>query len=164
MGTNTLVYLPGDVRVSDVADVMGILAGLPHKRGRYSEEVDGVKVTPTISPEMCEITLSGKMYDKQTAHRASFHFEVSDTEQRAGVGEGQRLLYCGSDNDFWRAIGDGVARFFGGAVDFCDCDDIDTDVLYKKPRKHNNPSNDPEWGKFWDEVGALESLGAKEHA
>lgn len=158
MGTNTLVYLPGDVRVSDVADVMGILAGLPHKQSRCAEDVEGVKVSTTSSPQMCEITLTGKMFDGSESHRASFHFEVDANSYRKEAGAGQRLLYCGSDDKFWRMVGDGVARFFGGVVDLCDCDDVDSDATYKRPRKRNNPNSDSEWDKFWSEVRAIKPL------
>lgn len=135
MGVDCRVILPDRVRVRDVAEVIGILAGLNRSWDSTKSwiEVEGVKVETTSVPEMVSIILRGSLIDEQSDHSANFHFE----------GNPGRLLFPRS-TAFWIAVSKGLIDFFGGELDYNDSDSIDID--YKVPAK---PNIAPEKGKDW---------------
>jgi len=155
MGVDTRILLPADVRVRDVASVIGILAGLPKTRevGSRGElkwvQVDGVKVEPMEGiPEACRITLRipphwGSMMDREDAHDVMFHFEP-DTEDG-------RLMIPPS-TPFWIAVGTKLCGFFGGKIDFDDCDSNEWDRRFRKPRPTNRPNDGLPWARFQQEM------------
>lgn len=56
------------------------------------------------------------------------------------------MLYC-SSTSFWQAVGKRLVDFFGGSVDFNDCDDIDVDYS-KEPG--STDVNAPTSGEHWE--------------
>lgn len=154
MGTDCKIRLPTDVRVGDVAKVMGILSGLkaermPLDRTSYAVRVPGASVAPSSIPECCYVNLNGKLVRGDGVAQAFYHFEPS-----GGVG---RLLMPRS-TAFWICIGRGLVKFFGGSVDYNDCDNKAVDFRAKKPRKRNNPENDKEWHDFQDAMLAVKPI------
>jgi len=144
MGVNSNIYLPNDVRVRDVADVIGILAGLkPYKRhfgggsDGWSCGVDGVEIKTTTSPEMVEIIIRGDLVDGETVHFVHYFFENGN----------YRFLYPKA-TPFWIAIGKRLCKFFGGKIDYADCDAGGINATWKKPRKSNCPEDGRVWYNF----------------
>jgi hypothetical protein len=155
MGVDTEIRLPPNVRLRDVAVVMGILAGLPKQWYNGYIIVDGAKPRPGCSPETPEIELKGKMVDGKEDHSVLFFYE--------GDHNGKWRSMSPPSTPFWQAVGRGLVKFFGGELDLNDCDSKDCD--YKvKPRKNISPCNNPEWNEFWKDVDKLKPvrLGRKQ--
>lgn len=165
MGVNTKIYLPGNVRVDDVAIVVGALAGLSLQQrslrtDSYHTDNNMYCICPSVSvqttsmPCLAIINLLGGMVDGETQRNCYYHFEC-EPRPESGVGGGWRLLSpkCSS---FWIAIGKGLVDFFGGVVDFNDCDDIDSDyVVSPKSDAYNSHHTDEQWAHFQKRLGEL---------
>jgi hypothetical protein len=141
MSVSCHVLLPARARINDVAQVMGILAGLKPRREIYVT-VSGATVDPSrcLAP-MVEIILrepEGKaLIDGAAVHTCYYHFE--------GRG-GKRLLGMPS-TDFWTAIAKRLVDFFGGSVDYNDCDEVKID--YEKPTRRVIDAEDGlPWQRF----------------
>lgn len=153
MGVDTRILLPADVRVGDVAKVAGAPAGLKPKKMplggvSYGVQVIGSKVEPTTVPEMVAINLNGCLVDGEQVHQCYYHFENND---------GMRLLMPRS-TAFWICVGRGLVDFFGGLVDYCDCDTENINYERKKPRQRNNPDDGKPWHDFQDEILAVKPI------
>lgn len=158
MGVDTLIFLPNDVRVRDVGDVIGILLGLPasqqqEKWGRYTE-VEGVKVEGIKEmPECCHIILKGKMIDGEENERFLFHMECSDSNRKLIMPRSYPLVI---------ALGLKLCEFFGGEVHYQDCEDEKPNKMFKKSRKYNNPDDGKDWQSFEDEKFKIKPLTKKD--
>ena len=136
MGVNVQCTLPGDVRVGDASEVMGILAGLPlkeeHFKGRHGSEgwyyltVPGVKIVGTSIPTMVDIILTGDLIDGQPNHYYSWHFEGHDGTRSFGP---KSTAFC-------IAVCKGLVDFFGGELIYNDCSDSLCD--YRRTPRYNN--------------------------
>lgn len=159
MGVNSHIYLEKDVRVRDVADVMGILAGLKPCKTTFTTgdgwytQVKGVKVETTTFPEMCTILLDGNMVDGEVFHYVNYFFE--------SLFGNYRLLYPKA-TPFWIAIGVGLCKFFGGKIDYADCDEGNINARWKKPRKSNCPEKDKAWYVFQEEKFNVKPITEKD--
>src|SRR5438105_2777232 len=100
MGCDGSVYFPTHTRVADVADVLGILAGLPFTRTELAVRVEGVSVKPTVVPEMVEIELRGNMFDGSTYATCTWHFETTRNARHEPNAKGERHLYF-TARPFW---------------------------------------------------------------
>lgn len=166
MGVDTKIMLPGDVRIQDVADVIGILAGLPKVKqplqgdgGAWAVRVNGVRVEGIPNLASCaNIYINAQngthFVDGEMTHMVMFHYEP-------GEGSGERLLMPRS-TAFWIAMGEKLVEFFGGEQDFNDCDSKDVDLSCKKPRKSNCPSDGEPWQDFEKAMWDLEPLTEEE--
>jgi len=166
MGVDTKIMLPGDVRIQDVAEVIGILAGLPKTKfvlqgddGSWAVRVSGVKVEGIPNLASCaQIYLNAQngtpFVDGEMTHMVMFHYEP-------GEGSGERLLMPRS-TAFWIAMGEKLIEFFGGEQDYNDCDSKDVDISCKKPRKRNNPSDGKPWQDFEKAMWSLKPLTEEE--
>jgi hypothetical protein len=142
---------------------MGILAGLPKEKVFFNDgsnfyvKVKGAEIKSTAIPEMVEIVLKAtdglKLLDESEYHFCFYHFENADSKY---------ISLNPPSTPFWIAIGMGLCEFFGGKIDFDDCDDKDIDRTYKKPRTRNNPHDNDEYHKFQKQIWKLESLGIDE--
>ncbi len=139
MGINCTIRLPDNVRADDVATVIGVAVGCKATYEKFSTggsdggstNVPGVKVTTTSVPSMAYI-----IFDRR---HCNYFFENES---------GGRLVHCG-DAPLWQAVGRRLVDFFGGQVDYNDCDD--TDVDYKKRPKSravNAPTDGEDWENF----------------
>lgn len=147
MSTDTEIRLAPAARLGDVANVIGILLGCekrlePLGGDSFSCRVDGIKFSKIDSlPECVSIHITPKTGVPRTI---LYHFEYG------GVSKG------GYYTKIWRgmmpsstavniALGVGLVKFFGGEVDFNDCDD--TDIDFKSPECKDIRAND---GVPWD--------------
>ena len=120
MGVDCNVFLPDRVRLRDVANVLGALAGLEvikRPLDDHSWYADAQGITYRTYPEVPEmVTIE---FEEPTGERRSiyYHFE--------SVGPGESTCRTVSMRSRARNIAYGVALvdFFGGSVDFDDCDD-----------------------------------------
>ena len=158
MGVDTLIFLPHDVRVSDVGDVIGILLGLPahqetFKWGRPTD-VEGVKVEGIKDmPECCHIILKGKMINGDENQRFLFHMECSNPNFKLIMPRSYPMAI---------ALGLKLCEFFGGKIHFRDCDDEEPSKVFKKPRRNNGPNDGKDWQLFEDGKLKLKPLNKRD--
>ena len=174
MGVDTKVLLSGDVQIREVGKVLAILAGLPKNRrvldersnpgAWYVDITDISKTTPRLTyhsvdgvPSMVEIILKGKMVDGEESHIVSYHFEPSDGKREHGM----RLLYPRS-TPFWCAIGKELVKFFGGWIDYNDCDLTEVDFRARYPKLRNCPSEGKPWQAFQQKMWNLQPITVKD--
>lgn len=149
MGVDVRVHLPANVRLDTVARVMAAYAGGEVKKSFFendsksgwSTRVDGYKIKSCEAiPSMVEIIIEpGKpMVDGENLHHCFYHFEPSERE-------GGRLMMPRS-TAFWIALMTKVVDFFGGTLDYQDCDSVDVD--YTVPAK-SWEENSAEDGAAW---------------
>jgi len=153
MGVDCQICLPDNVRVNDVAGIIGIATGLkPEWSGRDDSKlvrVPGVEVRSTFSPAMVEIRLTGDLIDGDKSHFVYYHFEADN---------GGRGLNPPS-TAFWIAVAHRLVKFFGGKIDYQDCDSVEMD--YEHPafaKQHNSPSKDDEWSTFQKRLFEVEPI------
>ena len=147
MGVDTSIVLPGDVRVADAAKVIGILAGQEKRweetTGARWVEVEGVTVKSYDTD-----ALVGCALIEFADHHVMWHFEVE---------HGKRLIMPRS-TPFWLAVGKALVDFFGGTVDYQDCDATDVDYEAHTPRLHNDPEDDGPWDAFQQALYDIQPL------
>jgi hypothetical protein len=145
MGVDVRVKLPTNVKIDNVAKVMGAYAGCPTSKSFFdrdpkdgwSTKVSGVEVKTTSMPAMAEIRLTGTLFDGETEHFCFYHFEPS---------EGEGRLMMPRSTAFWIALMTKVVDFFGGAMEYNDCEsDGDDYVVPAKTWQENSPEDGEEW-------------------
>ncbi len=160
MGVDCGINLPDNVRVKDVAYVIGIASGLkvewepcfPDKNNSWLR-VPGAEVKATNIIEMAEVFVRGDLVDGQDVHFCYYHFESSD---------GGRSLNPRS-TAYWLAIAHRLVDFFGGSIDYQDCDDVAVD--YDKPgnsRDLNSPEDGDEYWDFYKRLAAIKPITQEE--
>lgn len=164
MGVDVKITLAPGARLRDVADVAGIAAGLPGERRRLTSapgawylNVPGATVRGfDIVPGMAEITLTGPMVDGQTNHSATYHFEWDGGEVAGCTGIISR------SNPLWIAVGRRLVDFFGGTIDYDDCDGVDID--YAAPIAYRLAEDGEPWQAFQQAMSEVEPITADEMA
>jgi hypothetical protein len=156
MGVDCSIALPGNVRVRDVADVLGKLRGAEsslEKLGRdsYQVVVADVEVKGIAFLAACaDIRVTGPRPGPQYCF---FHF----------ASEGSTRAIRLSSTPANIAIAKRLVEFFGGAVDFNDCDDIDCDFeVQAKTDTENQPSTGVPWKDLQQRIHAVEAITDEE--
>lgn len=161
MGVDCQIRLPGNVKVGYVSEVIGISAGLTAFmsplsgcKGATHVTVPDVKVVGNLAiPTCCDIALTGRSIDGQVNHNVLYHMEPYG---------GGRLLMPRS-TAFWISIGIRLVDFFGGSIDYQDCDDIDEDyAVEEKTDLMNCPEDGEEWQDLQNRIFSLKPIGKKE--
>lgn len=157
MGVDCRLSLPGNVRVRDVASVLGILFGLPFALEPLNGDgvvcrVRGANVTGHAEiPEMARIDLKAENGDPVGGFY--YHFE----------NPGGRRVLSGRARANVIAAFVKTADFFGGSVDFTDCDDEDADhTATDRSDEENHPEDGAAWDSFQRRMADLKPLTAKE--
>lgn len=146
MGVDITLSLPGDVRIRDVADIIGILAGCPitEHTGNYGtfKMVEGVKILGCNEIPCSEIVFTAPkgrtLIDGEDAHTVLFHYE--------GVKYERSMIP--RSTPFWIAVARRLVDFFGGTLVYQDCGTGRPNYRKPKPRKSNNPEDGKAWHKF----------------
>jgi hypothetical protein len=154
MSVDTRVSLPGNVRVDDVASVLGKLFGLPSTLDPLGPDhgvacrVSGAHVRQCADiPTMVRIELRKANGDHVFA--CNYHFEMPG---------GRRLLSASSRAETIAAFR-GVADFFGGKVDYGDWDSEYADhSVEDKPDDENHPEDGEPWNTFQTRMHAVKPL------
>jgi hypothetical protein len=158
MGTDTKILLPPGTRLDDVVCVLGKLLGLPHEKRALSDvsdsyyyRVPGIDATGAgSSATLAIIKWAGSPIPVESVGRSVlYHFE--------GGPHGERLLmpHCCEE---WQEIGRQLVTFFGGTVDYNDCDDVDVD--FSRPNQFPNgmPDGGPAWNAFQERIAAVRMI------
>jgi len=158
MGCDCLIKLPGDVRLRDVANVLGLLAGcesvtIASDHGTEYKRLPSVEVKSShdMLPECARIVITRNIETKDgdTAY-VLYHFEPSDAN-----GETYGRLLMPPSTAWWIAAGRRLVDFFGGEVVSNDCADRPTRYVRRKPRRRNNPEGGAAWRKLYAEIWAV---------
>lgn len=137
VGINVEISLPPNVRVDDVAGVIGKAAGLGIEVG--SEFVGWnpheIKIVSMSTPQLAEIQLQGRMVDTMKNRYIHYHFE----------GTGGRRVLMPPSTPFWCAIGETLVQFFGGRLRFRGGAAKPDLVVRGKINKLNCPTTDADY-------------------
>lgn len=129
MGVDCKLTLPAKVRIDDVATVLAILTGVepvkkqltPKPSDGWYTKVEGIRYNcHNDMPGLATIEWrdgTGKIRHKL------YHFEFE---------QGYRGIMCRSYAE-WICIARHMVVFFGGSVDYQDCDEIDADYTLSTP-------------------------------
>lgn len=90
----------------------------------------------------------GRLVDGERCHSVLYFFE--------GTKKGERMMIPPS-TDFWIAIGKGLVEFFGGTLDYNDCDDSDVDFK-RAARKDIHAEGNEEWYSLQERKLAVKPL------
>jgi hypothetical protein len=163
MGVDVKINLPDNVRIKDVAYLIGIASGIKPEWEVTSHDPDhswlrvpGVEVKQTSSVEMAEISIRSTghvLVDGEDIHYLFYHFESS----RGGRSLGPR------STAYWIAIAHRLVDFFGGTIDYQDCDNVEVD--YKRPRKasrYNCPEDGDDYWNFYKRLSEVKPITEEE--
>jgi uncharacterized glyoxalase superfamily protein PhnB len=166
MGVDCKVNLPANCSVSNVAKVIAAVCGGEKTKVMFGDhsgthcdqgwfaQVTGYEVTPTSVPEMAQIILTMRTLDGERDHFVNYHFEASR-------GEGRVMMP--RSTAFWLAVMHRVVDFFGGRIDYQDCDDKYND--YEVPAgtwEENSPEDGEAWYDLQNRILALEPITVEE--
>lgn len=157
MGVDIILSLPSDVRVRDVMDVIGILAGcvVEERQSMYGayKVVVGVKLKGCEDIPCSDITImSPETMGGTRAHSVLYHYEGQN---------GQRLL-CPRSTAFWIATARRLVDFFGGSLIYQDSEGDKPDYQKRRPRKTNGPEDGKPWEDFQRAKFSLKPLTEEE--
>jgi len=166
MGCDCNIYLQGDALSHDIMSVLGILLGFEKTQESFnhSSKFDYVAVKDVAygysdgnnhkifakagfsTPQHFTIEILRNSLDKEW-HMLGCHFEY------------QYLLLSGGSSKFWKTVGTELVKFFGGYIDYDDCDAYDMDFSAVCPRiEGNRHENNPEFRLFQEELWALQPI------
>lgn len=175
MGVDAKIYLPANVRLKTLTEVVCRLLGAPiekhildnrsHPGAWFAHPAKGVVKMRSYKgiPEMAGISIKKIDYKLYGQHVIgfSYHFEFG----------GPR---CGKNNGGCRgimmrawavniAVFRRLADFFGGVVDYCDCDSKENDyVVEAKDDSLNCPESDKPWQDLQHRIMAVAPLTQEE--
>jgi hypothetical protein len=163
MGVDIRILLPANVRVDDVAKVLAILDGVPAKKRQlgnwwlqppcqgesYCADVDVDVAGAEKIPSCAHIDWTGASGKRLWL----YHFESDN---------GWRLLMPRATA--WNiAAGRRLIRFFGGKLDYNDCDSTSwNEIVHAKSSTVNAPNDGKPWHNLQDRLLALTPLTQEE--
>ena len=163
MGCDCKLELPAPAKLTDVADVIGMLLGQHSHIEMISSvvksvRVEGVHTTPSAIPSCAQIQIN-TVTDKEPRWFL-YHFEYGGGPDHANDTRGSRgiIFRCTADNI---ALAVGLATFFGGQVDFNDSDDSDVDFK-RKTQKDIGAQDGDLWDSFQERKAAVSAIGPKQ--
>lgn len=160
MGVDCRILLPENVRLCNVVSVIGASVGCPKAKQNFSSghvwyaNIDNIKVEAAdhISPDMARITISQKTIDGHEGHFVLYFFEA----------DGGRLMLPPSTG-FWIYVGRRLVSFFGGKLDYNDCDGPEWDVIVPaKSDNENRPSGGEPWYNLQERILAIQPISKEE--
>lgn len=174
MGVNTLTYVPGSTDLGQLAlaiqkltDADNVRVSVNDYAGNDDGSVSIVEVgrgTDAAFDRIFELTIDREdgFGDGSKSHRASIHLSsyhrdyTADDKSRVSI-QGT-LIYGGNASAFWASLGDALVDFFGGVVDYNDCDAsyVDTE---KRPTRHAKVTDgDEQWTRTQAAINALTTV------
>lgn len=176
MGINTLTYVPATVDLGDLvramqritdADEVRLIAELREdvvaKRGDEAAfgPFFGLYLTREVGFEE-----TGEDNEPVTGHSGSISLNqyCRDWSDKETNGEGKllafgTLVYGGNASAFWCALGKALVNFFGGVVDYNDCDSKYADWTHKATVHAKVTDGDDRWTRTQNAITALSTSG-----
>jgi hypothetical protein len=165
MGVDARIRLPANVRLGEVAECIGVLLGLkPRKEplqhcrdGAWAVRVDGVTVTGNVTMPTCaDINIVGATIGENSKRWFLYHFEGSPNGERLIIPRSTALNI---------AMGRRLVEFFGGEMDYSNCDNIDCDYrIEPKGEDENHPEDGEPWQNLQERILNLPPLTEAEVA
>jgi hypothetical protein len=154
MGVDTRISLPSNVRVRDVAKVMAASLGckvtrfaIPRSDGIFTECKD-ILIQSSSTAGLCDIEFHNCTVGPESQWFL-FHWEF--TGGRKGMLPRSTAINI--------AIGMRLVKFFGGSIDFQDCDSIQIDYIAgEKSNDENCPTDGREWDNLQKRILAIEPI------
>jgi hypothetical protein len=148
MSVDTRVVFPPETRVSDVVTAIAILLGYEPELVPFRTSPDAaryVRVVETKNAVQLSLPQMVLIQFPQRSFWASYHFEANS--------RGERLLMTYYDDDRLPLLTE-LARFFGGKIDFSDCDGSGYDRAFDYPgcRLSNAPEDGEAWQTFENDL------------
>jgi hypothetical protein len=115
MSADCIILLPGQTRLGDVANVIGILAGCERKNNPLSNNHDNCEVRGIRTEGSKELPECARIYfeHKGEKRHVLYHFEC-------GYDQGTSRLLLPRSTPFWCAVGSALVDLFGGKIAFND--------------------------------------------
>ncbi len=172
MGVDARISLPGNVRLRTVIDVMAKLLGAPVKKedlnsrghpGAWYARADRGVVEYQIHDSMPEcVGVTIHQIDSaligQKSYHFLYHFEFGGSRGR-GSSRGMMSRSYASNIALYKRLAD----FFGGTVDYSDCDSNDCDyVVPAKTDSKNCPEDGDPWQNLQKRIMAIQPLTNEE--
>ena len=157
MGVDTVVLLPAHVRVQDVTDVIGKLLGHSSKL-RDSGSVDVAQVNVENIEGLPDCVYLRGYHGKGDQRRPTFTFTYPFESD-----DGRRIIMRRSRAEniaLFRRLVD----FFGGSVDYQDCDAEDADYSVECPIDESAPTDGDAWYAFQKRIHVMTPLSEEEVA
>lgn len=159
MGVDCTLSLPPAARVRDVATVVGRLVGLPAVKEQLTDawycKVPGVTVTNTDSQPDCAWIKWDDAPFEPPGGWLLYQFE----------GHGGSHVILLRSWAHWIALFRAVADFFGGTVEYQDCDCHGADyTACARPLDEVAPEDGQPWGRFQARLYGLKPLTAAQVA
>lgn len=165
MGVDCKITLPNAARIDDVADVIGLLLGCKgtleplDNNGSIHLKVAGVETKNSSITGCAEINISNAPLGSggKSGNRWFFyHFEWSGQNKGDyNTGQGRGIMPRSTAINI--AMAKELVTFFGGSVDYNDCDD--TEVDFKAPEQKDIRACDGKgWDKFQRRMFAVKQL------
>lgn len=158
MSVDCNIYLPSYVRVEDVATVIAGAMGFKvetHEGYSWARQHD-VKIVCTNNPALLSLQFGPSPADPQDH---SWYYFLEGDDQ---INPGSRCLHTRSYKEII-AVGRRLVNFFGGRIDYQDCDSRERDYVrpWKKPDEVC-PTNGKPWTDFQKRLLAVKPLTAAE--
>lgn len=165
MGDSTHIYLPHSAQLRNIANAIGILAGLKPETQKiegsdgFFFDVPGVSLKPTSSFGVVEIFFEAPagqcLIDGRERHFVYFHFEG---ERGTGdIRKYDRVSLNPPSTGFWQALGRKLVDTFGGEVDYVDNDSIEFNYS-RRPNRLNGACAGDAWDKHQRRIFDLKPL------
>lgn len=143
MGVDTQIYLPAYAGVDEITRAIGILVGLPKEQKHLDNSKMYYVNVPDIECQnnpsvvgLVDIKFKSPLFGD---HQVLLHLDLT------GIHAGEKLLMPRATS-FWIALGTRLIQFFGGSLDYNDCDVIETNLIIRK--RAVDFDNDNQWWKF----------------
>lgn len=164
MGVDCSVILPHEAGLDDIASVMGLLLGAKGELKPLSQggglhlKVEGVEIKPSSMAECPSIHIADALMSdgSRGERRIMFHYEYNTRSRRdVYTTSGRGILpSCTALNI---ALCVELARFFGGEVDYNNCDAKQAN--FKAPKaKDLLACNGKKWDDFQRRMAAVKPL------
>ena len=153
MGFDCQYTIPAPARIRDVATVMGALLGCPLKKyelgeGGYSARIDGIVFRSYDDMPECVRIVTPMPIGPWDSYEVLYHYEW-DEYGNHGIMPRSRPINI--------ALCIALCDFFGGRIDFNDCDHSDCD--YRQPTREDIHATDGQpWNAFQDRILAVKPL------
>ena len=162
MSVDACLTLPWEARVDDVAKVIGMCCGLPASlealgRGHYAK-VAGISASVCDAiPTCCKINWTDISNPEHGRH-VLWHHEWN--RPRAGTPGGKGMMP--PSTPFWLATCRRLVDFFGGVLDYQDCDAVYCDYRRKMDHQCNPELEGEPWDTFQRRILAVLPLCREE--
>ena len=163
MGCSTKIYLPPNVRIQDVATVIGILSGDEKKKKYFNEKslqnefyvtVNNVKFSNCPShPECAWINIKCQGSVLEITYQASGFWMFEND-----IFPGWKYLSFGS-REYSIKIVKALMEFFGGMADYNDCEGNQMDIeVEPKPDSFNYHKENKDYEAFQEALWNLKPI------